>query len=78
MTEFISRVCYAEQCFEVTIRTDREAHYRETLDFARYLVDHRKPEGGKRCTKSDFNWLGKTVFLSEEEAKATLEERKNA
>lgn len=32
----------------------------------------------KRCTKSDFNWLDKTVFLTEEEAKATLEERKNA
>lgn len=28
----------------------------------------------KFCTRSDFNWMGKTVFLTEEEAKAKLEE----
>lgn len=32
----------------------------------------------KNCTKSDMNWLGKTVFLTEEEAITALEEMKNA
>lgn len=47
-------------------------------NFRRFIRSDEIYVAPKRCTKSDFNWLGKTVFLSEEEAKATLEERKNA
>lgn len=32
----------------------------------------------KKCTKSDLNWMGRTVFLTEEEAKEALEEIRNA
>lgn len=47
-------------------------------NFRRFIRSDEIYVAPKCCTKSDFNWLGKTVFLSEEEAKATLEERKNA
>jgi len=32
----------------------------------------------KKCTKSDLNWMGRTVFLTEEEAEQALEEIINA
>lgn len=43
MTEFITRVCHAEESYEVIIKTDSEEHYKATQDFARRLIDHAKP-----------------------------------
>lgn len=42
MTEFITRN-YGQKEFEVIIKTDSKDHYRATEDFARRLIDHRKP-----------------------------------
>ena len=42
MTEFITRN-YGQKEFEVIIKTDSHDHYRATEDFARRLIDHRKP-----------------------------------
>ena len=43
MTEFISRN-YGQKEFEVIIRADNKEHYRATVDFARKLIDHAKPQ----------------------------------
>ena len=42
MTEFISRN-YGNNAFEVIIKTDSKEHYKATEDFARRLIDHKKP-----------------------------------
>ena len=42
MTEFISRN-YANNAFEVIIKTDDKEHYKATEKFARQLIDHAKP-----------------------------------
>lgn len=43
MTEFITRVCHAEESYEVIIKTDSADHYEATQAFARRLIDHAKP-----------------------------------
>ena len=43
MTEFITRVCHAEESYEVIIKTDSADHYEATQAFARRLIDHVKP-----------------------------------
>ena len=45
MTEFISRK-YGTEGFEVIIKTDDNEHYRQAEDFARMLIDHKKPTAG--------------------------------
>lgn len=42
MTEFISRN-YGNEGYEIIIKTDSHEHYRATEDFARRLIDHKKP-----------------------------------
>jgi hypothetical protein len=42
MTEFISRK-YGNDGYEVTIKTDSHEHYKAAEDFARELIDHKKP-----------------------------------
>lgn len=42
MTEFIARN-YGNKEYELIIKTDNKAHYKEAQDFARRLIDHAKP-----------------------------------
>ena len=42
MTEFISRN-YGKEGYEIIIKTDSHDHYRATEEFARRLIDHKKP-----------------------------------
>lgn len=43
MTEFISRN-HGHSCFEVIIRTTDEEHYKQSVGFARRLIDQAKPQ----------------------------------
>ena len=43
MTEFITRVCRAEESYEVIIKTDSADHYEAAQAFARRLIGHAKP-----------------------------------
>lgn len=44
MTEFIARVCHGESQYEVIIKTNDEGHYKAAQDFARSLIEHKKPQ----------------------------------